>query len=77
MSIRTITACILFLLSFLFVLSSQVRAATYNIPAGDVLELLIAIDAANANPGYDKIVLAADSTYTIWVTRFSCSTGSS
>jgi len=41
------------------------RAATINVPAGDVDALIAALAAANDTPGPDVIVLAAGATYTL------------
>ena len=75
MSRRTIALSLLFLPTLLMLTTPRARAATYNIPAGDVAQLLVAIDAANATPQYDKIVLAANSTYWIWAAFGGDSTG--
>jgi hypothetical protein len=43
------------------------RAATFDIPDGDVAGLSAAINAANAKPGADIINLAPGGTYTLTV----------
>src|SRR5215207_3318712 len=54
------SAFVLFCLAF-SALSLRARAATYNIPDGDVAGLIAAINAANSNP----IHLAPGGTYTL------------
>jgi hypothetical protein len=46
-----------------------VHAAEFNVAAGNVAELIVAINDANANPGADTINLAAASTYTLTATN--------
>ena len=57
-------AFIFFCLTFC-VLLQNAKAATYNIPNGDVAGLIAAINAANTNPGADTINLASNGLYTL------------
>jgi len=59
------------LLSLLLLFICEVKAATFNIPNGDVTALINAINTANTNTEADLINLATNGTYTLTAVNYT------